>query len=119
MASRLFTKKHTLDSDEEDDKEVRVEEQEVEGSLVSFLISCLIQKLNYKLYRNFKRVFNIFDYHNNHVIAGEEEGGVDIEDGCKFTPFHMRDEMESGKFDKDGTYIPNKDKVMVIYNWLK
>ena len=42
-------------------------------------------------------------------ISGQEEGNVDYEEGMRFTPFNMKEEMEEGHFDTDGTYIFKKD----------
>lgn len=40
---------------------------------------------------------------------GQEDTKVDIEDGQRFTPFNMKEELEEGHFDKEGTYIFKKD----------
>ena len=45
------------------------------------------------------------------VCVGQEEGGVDIEEGVRFTPFNMREEMEEGHFDTEGMYIFKRNKV--------
>jgi len=34
-----------------------------------------------------------------------------VEEGVKFTPFNMKEELEEGHFDSEGTYIFSKDKV--------
>ncbi len=48
---------------------------------------------------------------------GQEEGAVDVEGGMRFTPFNMREEMEEGHFDKEGTYIFKKEVfTMAPYN---
>lgn len=36
---------------------------------------------------------------------------MEVEDGVKFTPFNMKEELEEGHFDSEGTYIFSKDKV--------
>lgn len=44
-------------------------------------------------------------------IEGQEEGssGVDADMGVKITPFNLREEMEEGYFDADGTYVFQRD----------
>lgn len=42
-------------------------------------------------------------------IEGQEEGDVGIEEGITITPFNMKEELEEGHFDKDGTYIFAKE----------
>jgi CD2 antigen cytoplasmic tail-binding protein 2 len=42
-------------------------------------------------------------------VLGQEEGGVDYEEGMRFTPFNMKDELEEGHFDTEGTYIFKKE----------
>ena len=36
---------------------------------------------------------------------------MEVEEGVKFTPFNMKEELEEGHFDSEGTYIFSKDKV--------
>ena len=45
----------------------------------------------------------------NYVFPGQEEGDVGIEEGITITPFNMKEELEEGHFDKDGTYIFAKE----------
>ena len=40
---------------------------------------------------------------------------MDYEEGIQITPFNMRDELEEGHFDSEGTFIFEKDKV---YNYI-
>jgi len=42
------------------------------------------------------------------LVTAQEDATIDVEDGIQFTPFNMHVEMEEGRFDADGTYIPNK-----------
>ena len=66
-------------------------------------------------------MFMLFDYqlqfcHWKHVysscvLTGQEEPTIDFDDDIQITPFNMRDEMEEGHFDKDGTFIFDKSKV--------
>ena len=42
-------------------------------------------------------------------MVGQEEGDVGIEEGITITPFNMKEELEEGHFDKDGTYIFAKE----------
>lgn len=42
-------------------------------------------------------------------IEGQEEGDVGYDEGITITPFNMREELEEGHFDKDGTYIFAKE----------
>lgn len=44
-------------------------------------------------------------------LTGQEEPTIDFDDDIQITPFNMRDEMEEGHFDKDGTFIFDKSKV--------
>ncbi|XP_005110993.1 CD2 antigen cytoplasmic tail-binding protein 2 [Aplysia californica] len=43
-------------------------------------------------------------------IEGQEEATIDFDDEIQITPFNMREEMEEGHFDSDGTYIFDKTK---------
>ena len=43
------------------------------------------------------------------LFIGQEETGVDYEEGMRFTPFNMKDELEEGHFDTEGTYIFKKE----------
>ena len=49
-----------------------------------------------------------------HLLPGQEDATLDFDEGIKITPFNMRDEMEEGHFDSEGTFIFNKE-VMQIY----
>ena len=40
---------------------------------------------------------------------------MDIEEGIRFTPFNMRDELEEGHFDADGMYIFKRTKVCICF----
>lgn len=42
-------------------------------------------------------------------IEGQEEGDVGYDEGITITPFNMREELEEGHFDKEGTYIFAKE----------
>ncbi|KAK6190714.1 hypothetical protein SNE40_002517 [Patella caerulea] len=50
-------------------------------------------------------------------IEGQEEATLDFDEGVQITPFNMREEMEEGHFDKNGTYIFDK-KDEVQDNWM-
>ncbi|XP_015785997.1 CD2 antigen cytoplasmic tail-binding protein 2 homolog [Tetranychus urticae] len=52
-------------------------------------------------------------------FVGEEEGIDRIEGEIKFTAFNMKEELEEGHFDKDGTYIFKKDKDEVKDFWVQ
>ena len=45
-------------------------------------------------------------------LIGQEDTSVDVEDGIRFTPFNMKEELEEGHFDSEGTYIFRKEKVI-------
>jgi CD2 antigen cytoplasmic tail-binding protein 2 len=51
-------------------------------------------------------------------FQGEEEGTARVENAVKLTPFNMKEELEEGHFDKDGTYIFRKDSDQIRDNWL-
>jgi len=51
-----------------------------------------------------------YDVMNEDDIEGQEEATVDFDDDIQITPFNMRDEMEEGHFDANGTYIFDKTK---------
>ena len=42
-------------------------------------------------------------------FLGQEEGDVGYDQGIAITPFNMREELEEGHFDKEGTYIFAKE----------
>uniref|UniRef100_A0A915EHY3 Mitochondrial import receptor subunit TOM7 homolog n=1 Tax=Ditylenchus dipsaci TaxID=166011 RepID=A0A915EHY3_9BILA len=74
-------KKHTLDSDEED-----------EGANY--------QKLDIK------------------NVEGQEDATDEYDGGMKIMAFNMKDDMEEGHFDKDGTFIYNKKDTTIKDAWL-
>lgn len=51
-------------------------------------------------------------------LQGEEEGTARVENDVKLTPFNMKEELEEGHFDKDGTYIFNRRNEQIRDNWL-
>lgn len=51
-----------------------------------------------------------YDVMNEDDIEGQEEATVDFDDNIQITPFNMREEMEEGHFDAQGTYIFDKTK---------
>ncbi|XP_055957698.1 CD2 antigen cytoplasmic tail-binding protein 2 [Patella vulgata] len=50
-------------------------------------------------------------------IEGQEEATIDFDEGVQITPFNMREEMEEGHFDKNGTYIFDK-KDQIQDSWM-
>ncbi|KAH9502855.1 CD2 antigen cytoplasmic tail-binding protein 2 [Bulinus truncatus] len=50
-------------------------------------------------------------------ISGQEEATIEFDDNIQITPFNMREELEEGHFDSDGTYIFNKTKE-IHDNWI-
>ncbi|KAK3887501.1 hypothetical protein Pcinc_008413 [Petrolisthes cinctipes] len=72
-------KKHTLDSDEEEDND---EDLDAEKN---------------------------YDILKEEDIDGQEEQTLDFEGETKITPFNMKEEMEDGHFDGDGFYHFKKD----------
>ena len=68
---------------------------------------------------NFRNIFSGSVAHNLKSIiypfffvlltTGQEEGDVGYDEGITITPFNMREELEEGHFDKDGTYIFAKE----------
>ncbi|XP_045625660.2 CD2 antigen cytoplasmic tail-binding protein 2 homolog [Procambarus clarkii] len=83
-------KKHSLDSDEEEDNED--EDDETGGK-------------NYDVLRD-------------EDIDGQEDGTVDFEGETQITPFNMKEEMEDGHFDGDGFYHFKKDADVIKDAWL-
>ncbi|XP_064618794.1 CD2 antigen cytoplasmic tail-binding protein 2 homolog [Lineus longissimus] len=51
-------------------------------------------------------------------IEGQEDDTIDYDDGIKITPFNMKDELEEGHFDKEGTFIFDKEQ-NIADNWLE
>lgn len=45
------------------------------------------------------------------MYAGQEEATIEFDENIQITPFNMREELEEGHFDTDGTYIFDKSKV--------
>ncbi|KAG8191248.1 hypothetical protein JTE90_003261 [Oedothorax gibbosus] len=76
--------KHSLDSDEEDDKEQA-------------------------------KKYNVLDPND---LEGQEDGTIDFDGEIKITPFNMKEELEEGYFDKEGTYIFQKDEDQIKDQWL-
>ncbi|CAL1541190.1 unnamed protein product [Lymnaea stagnalis] len=50
-------------------------------------------------------------------IEGQEEATIDFDENIQITPFNMREELEEGHFDTDGTYIFDKTKE-IHDNWI-
>ncbi|KAL3856392.1 hypothetical protein ACJMK2_011159 [Sinanodonta woodiana] len=59
-----------------------------------------------------------YDILDEDDIEGQEEATIDYDQGIRITPFNMREEMEEGHFDKDGTFIFEKDKGEIRDGWL-
>ncbi|XP_074641708.1 CD2 antigen cytoplasmic tail-binding protein 2 homolog [Tubulanus polymorphus] len=51
-------------------------------------------------------------------IEGQEDDTIDYDEGTKITPFNMKEEMEEGHFDTEGTYIFKSNKDEIQDNWL-
>ncbi|XP_013781613.1 CD2 antigen cytoplasmic tail-binding protein 2 homolog [Limulus polyphemus] len=51
-------------------------------------------------------------------LEGQEEATVDFEGDIRITPFNMKEELEEGHFDKEGTYIFHKDQKEIRDSWL-
>ena len=52
-----------------------------------------------------------FKYSSCFEISGQEDDTIDYDEGIKITPFNMKDELEEGHFDKEGTYIFKKEVI--------
>ncbi|CAI9740722.1 antigen cytoplasmic tail-binding 2-like [Octopus vulgaris] len=50
-------------------------------------------------------------------IEGQEDATIDYDEGIKITPFNMKEELETGHFDKQGTYIFDKQDE-IRDNWI-
>ncbi|BFZ04415.1 hypothetical protein BsWGS_07454 [Bradybaena similaris] len=50
-------------------------------------------------------------------IEGQEEATIEFDENIQITPFNMREELEEGHFDSDGTYIFDKSKE-IKDNWI-
>lgn len=48
-------------------------------------------------------------------FAGQEEATIDYDEGIKITPFNMKEELQTGHFDKQGTFIFDKEVRSVIF----
>ncbi|XP_050711359.1 CD2 antigen cytoplasmic tail-binding protein 2-like isoform X2 [Eriocheir sinensis] len=83
-------KKHSLDSDEEED------EDEAGG----------------------KGVDKNYDILKEEDIDGQEEKTLEFEGETQITPFNMKEEMEDGHFDGDGFYHFKKDATQIKDAWL-
>lgn len=57
-------------------------------------------------------------YNLEHDDSGEEDATVDFDGDIKITPFNMKEELEEGKFDADGTYHVNKE-AEIRDSWLE
>lgn len=55
--------------------------------------------------------------HEDYDRFGEEDGISRFDGEVKLTPFNMKEELEEGRFDKDGHYLFNKNKDATD-NWL-
>ncbi|CAL1290707.1 unnamed protein product [Larinioides sclopetarius] len=51
--------------------------------------------------------YNILDPNE---LEGQEDGTIDFDGDIKITPFNMKEELEEGYFDKEGTYIFQKEE---------
>ncbi len=54
----------------------------------------------------------------NFVSSGQEEETIEYDEETKITPFNMKDEMDDGHFDSEGTFIFKKDKEEIKDAWL-
>lgn len=59
--------------------------------------------------------YNVLDPNE---MEGQEEGTIDYDGEIKITPFNMKEELEEGYFDKEGTYIFNKETELIKDQWL-
>lgn len=50
-------------------------------------------------------------------IEGQEEATIDYDEGIKITPFNMKEELQTGHFDKQGTFIFDKEED-IRDNWI-
>uniref|UniRef100_A0A914I4W2 CD2 antigen cytoplasmic tail-binding protein 2 n=1 Tax=Globodera rostochiensis TaxID=31243 RepID=A0A914I4W2_GLORO len=78
---KLTTKKHTLDSDEEDETDTH-------------------QRLDMD------------------KVEGQEESTLEYEGQVKIMPFNMKDDLEEGHFDANGTFIFDKKEDVIKDAWL-
>ena len=64
---------------------------------------------------------NVEDYEvlpEDDIEGQEDDTGVDIEEGIRFTPFNMKEELEEGHFDSEGMYIQKKEK-QIQDSWIE
>jgi hypothetical protein len=89
-------KKHTLDSDEEDD---------ADG--YDKLDMDKVKQLAYRQLYTF-----------NWKVEGQEDATLEYEGQIKIMPFNMKEDLEEGHFDSDGTFIYDKKQEMIKDAWL-
>lgn len=51
-------------------------------------------------------------------MEGQEEATMEYEGEIKLMPFNMKDDLEEGHFDADGTFIYDKKEAMIRDAWL-
>lgn len=59
-----------------------------------------------------------YDVMKEDDIEGQEDKTIEYDDDIPITPFNMREEMEEGHFDSDGTYIFDRTKAAIRDNWI-
>lgn len=59
--------------------------------------------------------YNVLDPND---LEGQEDGTIDFDGDIKITPFNMKEELEEGYFDKEGTYIFQKESDVIKDQWL-
>ncbi|XP_054710883.1 CD2 antigen cytoplasmic tail-binding protein 2-like [Uloborus diversus] len=59
--------------------------------------------------------YNVLDPNE---LEGQEDRTIDFDGEIKITPFNMKEELEEGYFDKEGTYIFNKEEDVIKDQWL-
>ena len=52
-----------------------------------------------------------------YIFAGQEDATIDYDEGIKITPFNMKEELQTGHFDKQGTFIFDKE-VSIVWRLL-
>lgn len=55
---------------------------------------------------------------NPEDLEGEEEATIECDGEIQITPFNMKEELEEGHFDKEGTYIFHKEENVINDQWL-
>ncbi|XP_054166996.1 CD2 antigen cytoplasmic tail-binding protein 2 homolog [Oppia nitens] len=104
----------------EDDVEEDVEEEEEEDKTAETSDAKFGKKFKHTLDSDeeddevISENYNVLD---TDQIDGQEDATIDQDDGIRITPFNMTEELETGHFDKEGTYIFNKDED-IRDNWL-